>query len=139
MKKSAVRFLALVLLLVLCLSTSLAMAAPRAVEPRWISLDTFQIGISPASGSSNIRAAAAVTAYNPTHKLNLTMTLMFRQGQNFVSTGISWTSSGNGATGIDKSVRMSAGEYMVQATVVLTTASGEYIETVTRNSSSVVV
>ena len=134
-KKVAVVMLILVLTLSLCAS-----AFAESVEPRWKELSTVYSSLERKSGIfSNANVYAGASSWNNTNTISLTVTIQKWNGSSYVDTSYTWSSSAKGSTSVDKDVKLEAGNYRAHTVVTVYNSSGAYVETVTSDSSELIM
>ena len=145
MKKSFVRML----VLAVCIAVMLAMSPVYAqevsfengqIQPRWIELNTFQCALERQSGLfSNAKVASTASTSGAYSKIEMTLTIQVWSNGAYIDTSNSWTSSGSGATSIEKNIKLSQGNYRAKSVVKVYSSSGTYLETVTKYSADIVI
>lgn len=140
MKKVLFRAMTLILCLVVMGAAFPAFASDSQIQPRWTALGTFQCGMSNKSGLfSNANAYSTASTKSADDKINMTLTIQVWSGGAYVDTDKSWSSSGTGATSVDKNMSLSKGNYRAKSVVDVYSSSGAYIETITRYSNDIVI
>ena len=72
-------------------------------------------------------------------KIEMTLTIQVWSNGAYIDTSNSWTSSGSGATSIEKNIKLSQGNYRAKSVVKVYSSSGTYLETVTKYSADIVI
>ena len=135
------------MLLLLCLTLIAAFPAYadngsdyQSIQPRWTEASIFPCSITRKDGLfTNAHVLCSVTTYSSYSKIELTVTIQEKSGSDFVDTSHTWFFSGNGYAGGTKDLKLSSGTYRVKGVAVIYSSSGQYIETVTNDSSDIVI
>ena len=134
-KKILVTILVLVLLLACC-SSVLA----ESVQPRWKELSTLIVNIQRKNGLfSNTNVYVDAASWQALNTINITLTVQKWNGSAYVNTSYSWSTSGKGGATIDKNISLDSGNYIAHAVVTVYNSSGNYVETVTQDSSEIII
>lgn len=137
MRTAVSRVLSMSMIVLLILLTPTVYAD---IMPRWAELNTYQCALSYRQGLfSNANVASTASTHSVSSKLELTLTIQIWNGSEYVDTSNSWSSSGSGATSIEKNVMLGQGNYRAKSVVNVYSAGSSYIETVTRYSDSMII
>lgn len=133
MKKKLIRMVSLVVC-VLMISACFPVYAQSSsnedfsIQPRWTELSTYQCSLTSHSGLfSNATVASTASTHSAYSKIEMTLTIQVWSNGAYIDTSNSWTSSGSGATSIEKNIKLSQGNYRAKSVVKVYSSSGTYL------------
>ena len=116
--------------------TKSTFAATPSIQPLWEQVSTIKCILSSYNGLlSNSEVSSTVINKRQGYNISLTVSIQKYYNGDYIDTGTSWTTSGKDAVSINKTFYLSTGVYIAHAVAVITDSSGQYIETVTWDSS----
>ena len=139
MKHSIKRVVIISFVLMLSLVCCTSVLA-EGVEPRWKELSTMSCSLTRASGLfSNTSLSSHASSWNNDNTNSLTVTRQKWNGSSYVNTSYSWSNSGKGIASVNKNINLPTGNYIAHAVATVYNSSGAYVETVTQNSSEIII
>ena len=135
------RVLGLLFALIICVSgAGAASAAENAVEPYWVQLLSIQCSLTASdSWFSNSHVNAEARCKSASYDVKITVSILKKDGSQYVDTGISWTDGPSAAANVDKKFSLDPGNYIARCVAVVTDSAGRVVETVTKDSYSYIV
>lgn len=139
MKHAVKKTLCTALVLVLLLACGAGVLAD-GIEPRWKELSTISCGLTKQSGFlSNAVVSAHGSSWNNDNTIYITVTIQKWNGSAYVDTAYTWSDSGKGSAGVNTSMSLAQGNYIAHAVVTVYDANNNYVETVTKDSSAIII
>ncbi len=139
MKHSSKKVLSILLIFILVFACCYSVLAEEP-SPRWKELSTLSCRLERQSGFlSNAHVYSHAASWNNDNTINLTITIQKWNGSSYANTAYSWSSSGKGSATVDTNMSLSAGNYIAHAVVTVYNSSGNYVETVTQDSSEIII
>ena len=135
------RVLGLLFALIVCVS---GMGAPSAaentIEPYWVQLLSIECTLTASdSWFSHTHVDAGARCKSASYDATITVSILKKDGSQYVSTGISWTDGPRTAVDVDKKFSLDPGNYIARCVAVVTDSAGRVVETVTKDSYSYIV
>ena len=112
----------------------------EGVEPRWKELSTMSCSLTRTNGLfNNASLSSHASSWNNDNTIALTVTIQKWNGSSYINTSYSWTDSGKGMASVNKNVNLASGNYIAHAVATVYNSSGSYVETVTLDSSEIII
>lgn len=114
-------------------------AVEMSIQPRWVNVAAMSGNIEPGI-LGTYKAHGAAVSERSTDKLTVTCTIQKFTASGWSNTSTTWSNTGTGVCEASKSlISLAAGDYRVKVVATVYDAAGNYVETATYYTSSVLV